>query len=321
MSKSERLEITIKYNEFKQTISGSPEIVTREYFNFLSKVIPAFDIASDLVARPSITDMAAKLRGSVHLYKDRVIMLKKTPKSEDAILLVLVAKYIGFGLKTTTTDSATLQEIIEATGKQKKVVVNVLNKLKSTNAIEQAGDSFRISDWKAYEYVLRRLPETKSVKLTDFTKENNLLMNHKRVAFTIGYEGRALDQFLKSLSNEGIEVLVDVRKDAYSKQDSNFSEGTLSRIAANAKIKYIHLPELGVDYTQRQELKSTHDYESYFKRYSEYLDKNPDLISFLTDLSKNSVICLMCYEKDFKRCHRSILAGKLEEVGVAFHHI
>jgi hypothetical protein len=265
--------------------------------------------------------MAAKLRGSVHLYNGRVIILEKNPKSEDAVLLVLAAKYVGFGLKTTTTDTVTPQEIIEASGKPKKVVVNALNKLKSTDAIEQIGNSFRISDWKAYEYVLRRLPEATHVKLTDFTKEDNPPANHKLIAFTIGYEGRALDQFLKLLSNEGIEVLIDVRKDAYSKHDSNFSEGTLSRIAANARIKYIHLPELGVDYTQRQELKTTRDYETYFKRYSEYLDKNPELISFLTDLSKNSLVCLMCYENDFRRCHRSILAGKLEGVGVVFHHI
>lgn len=321
MSKSEKLEVTIKYNNFKQVISGSPETVTREYFNVLSKVIPTFDIVSDLTARPNLTDMAAKLRGLVHLYKDRVIILKRNPKSEDAILLVLVAKYIGFGLKITTNDSMTLQEIIESTGKTKKAVVVILDKLKSANAVEQVENRYRISDWKAYEYVLRRLPETKPVKLTDFVKENNQSVNHRLIAFTIGYEGRAPDQFLKSLSNEGIEVLVDVRKDAYSKQDNAFSEGTLSRIAADARIKYVHLPELGVDYNQRQELKSTHDYGSYFRRYSEYLDKNPDLISFLTKLSKNSVICLMCYEKDFRRCHRSILAGKLEEAGITFHHM
>ena len=101
----------------------------------------------------------------------------------------------------------------------------------------------------------------------------------------------------------------------------SYTEGTLSRIAADARIKYIHLPELGVDYNMRQELKSTHDYETYFKRYSEYLDKNPDLPTFLATLSKNNIICLMCYEKDFRRCHRSILANKLEELGVTFHHM
>lgn len=321
MSKSDRLEITIKYNDFKQTISGSPEMVTKEYFDVLSKVLPAFDIASDLVARPSITDMAAKLKGLVFLYKNRVILLKRTSRSEDAILLALVAKYVGLGLKATTTNVLTLQELIEATGKPKKAVIETLSKLKSTDAIEVVGDSYRITDWKAYEYFLRNTPETKPVRLTDFARETVSLENHKPVAFTIGYEGRTLDQFLKSLGNEGIEVLVDVRKDAYSKQDFNFSEGILSRMAADSKIKYVHLPELGVDYSQRQELKSTHDYESYFKRYSEYLDKNPGLVSFLGDLSRNSVVCLMCYEKDFKRCHRSILASKLEEVGMVFCHI
>jgi len=322
MNKDERLEITIKYNNLKQTISGSPENVTKEYFNVLSKVIPAFDVISGLIVSPNLTDMAAKLKGSAHLYKDRVFISKKNPVLEDAILLALVAKYIGFGLKLTSNDSMSLQEILDSIGKTKKSIVRILDKLKSTNAVEQLLEGrYRILDWKAYDYVLRKLPDKKNIKLTDFVKEDSELFECRLPAFTVGYEGQEPDQFLKSLSNEGIDILVDVRKDAYSKQDTSYSEGTLSRIAANARIKYIHLPELGVDYNMRQELKSNHDYETYFKRYAEYLEKNTDLTAFLAGLSRNSVICLMCYEKDFRRCHRSILANKLEELGITFHHI
>ena len=321
MNKDERLEITIKYKGLKQTISGSPKNVTKEYFNILSKVIPAFDVISGLTFRPNLTDMAAKLKGSAHLYKDRVFILKKNLLLEDSILLALVAKYIGFGLKLTSNDSMSLQEILDSTGKTKKSIVRILDKLKSTKAVEQLLEGrYRILDWKAYDYVLRKLPDKKNIKLTDFVKEDSALIEYSLPAFTIGYEGQEPDQFLKLLSNEGIEILVDVRKDAYSKQDMSYSEGTLSQIAAEARIKYIHLPELGVDYNIRQELKSTHDYETYFKRYSEYLEKNSDLVAFVAKLAKNNVICLMCYEKDFKRCHRSILANKLEELGITFLH-
>lgn len=320
MNKDERLEITIKYNGFKQTISGSPENVTKEYFNVLSKVLPAFDVISGLTFKPNLIDMAAKLNGSAHLYKDRVFILNRNLLVEDSVLLALVAKYIGFGLKLTSNDSMSLQEILDSTGKTKKSIVRIIDKLKSTNAVEQLLEGrYRILDWKAYDYVLRKLPDKKNIKLTDFVKEDSALES-RLPAFTIGYEGQEPGQFLKLLSNEGIEILVDVRKDAYSKQDTSYSEGTLSRIAAEARIKYIHLPELGVDYNIRQELKSTHDYEAYFKRYSEYLEKNSDLVAFVAKLAKNSVICLMCYEKDFRRCHRSILANKLEELGITFLH-
>ncbi|MFX0204241.1 MAG: DUF488 family protein [Candidatus Hodarchaeota archaeon] len=321
MKKHERLEITIKYNDFKQTISGSPEDVTREYFNVLGKVIPAIDVMSGLTVSPNLADMATKLRGATHLYKDRVFILKKNPMLEDAILLALVSKYIGFGLGLTSNDSMSLQELLDSTGKTKKSTVRILDKLKSTNAVEQLLEGrYRILDWKAYDYVLRKLPDKKSIKLTDFAKKDSELYEYQPPAFTAGYEGQEPGQFLKSLSNEGINILVDVRKDAYSKQDMSYSEGALSRIAADVRIKYIHLPELGVDYDIRQELKSTHDYETYFKRYSEYLEKNLDLVAFVAQLAKNNVICLMCYEKDFKRCHRSILANKLEELGITFLH-
>ncbi len=321
MNIDERLEITIKYKDFKQIISGSPKNVTKEYFNFLSKVIPAFDVVSGLTFSPDLTDMAAKLKGSTHIYKDRVFILKKNLLLEDAILLTLVAKYIGFGLKLTSNDSMSLQEILDSTGKNKKSIVRILDKLKSIKAVEQLlGGRYRILDWKVYDYVLRKLSDKKNLKLTDFVKEDNAPIEYRLPAFTIGYEGQEPDQFLKLLSNEGIEILVDVRKDAYSKQDVSYSEGTLSRIVAEARIKYIHMPELGVDYDIRQELKSTHDYETYFKRYSEYLEKHLDVVEFIAKLAKNNVICLMCYEKDFKRCHRSVLANNLEELGITFLH-
>ena len=111
MNKDERLEITIKYNDFKQTISGSVENVTKEYFNVISKVIPTFEFISSLTFRPNLADMATKLKGSTHLYKDRVFILKGDLSPEDAILLALVTKYIGFGLKLTSNDSMSLQEL------------------------------------------------------------------------------------------------------------------------------------------------------------------------------------------------------------------
>ena len=321
MKKNERLEITVKYRDLKQTISGSPENVTREYFKVLSKVIPAIDAMSDLTVNPNLVEMATRLRGSAHLYKDRVFILKKNPKPEDATLLALVSKYIGFGLGLTSDDSMSMQEIIDATGKTKKSAIRVLDRLKSKNAVEQLLEGrYRILDWKAYDYVLRTLSDKKDIKLTDFAKGDSEPDEYRSPAFTVGYEGREPGQFMKSLSNEGIDVLVDVRKDAYSKQDVSYSEGPLSRIAADVRIKYIHLPELGVDYDVRQELRSTYDYEAYFKRYSEYLEKNSDLVTFVAQLARNNVICLMCYEKDFKRCHRSILANKLEELGITFLH-
>jgi hypothetical protein len=321
MKKHERLEITIKYNGFRQTISGSPENVTREYFNVLGKVIPAIDVMSGLTINPNLADMATSLRGSAHIYKDRVFILRKNVMLEDAILLALVSKYIGFGLGLTSNDSMSLQEILDSIGKTRKSTVRVLERLKSKNSVEQLLEGrYRILDWKAYDYVLRKLPDKKNATLTDFAKRDSELCGYRSPAFTIGYEGQEPDQLLKSLSSEGIDILVDVRKDAYSKQDVSYSEGPLSRIAADFRIKYVHLPELGVDYDIRQELKSTHDYETYFKRYSEYLEKNSELVAFVAQLAKNNVICLMCYEKDFRRCHRSILANKLEELGITFLH-
>lgn len=321
MNKEQRLEITVRYKGLKETISGSPESVTKQYLTFLSKVIPAFEVISNLKFNPGLIDMASRLKGSVHIYKGRVFILKKNLLLTDSILLVLVAKYVSFGLNLTANDSMSLQEILDSTGKTKKSIVRVLNKLLSTKAIEQLLDGrYRILDWKAYDYLLKKLPSKKSIRLTDFVSKDGSQNSSTVAAYTVGYEGKGSDQFFKMLRDENVEVLVDVRKDAYSKQDASYSEGNLSRIAAESKIKYIHLPELGIDHKLRQELRKTNDYQSYFKRYLDYLQKHSDLVEFIANLAKNNRLCLMCYEKNFKRCHRSVLAEKLEEFGITFLH-
>jgi hypothetical protein len=321
MGKDERLEITIKYKDFKETISGSVENVTNEYFKILSKVIPAFSSISGLFLEPNILEMASRLKGSVLIFRDRVFVTQKDIPTEDAVLLALLAKYFGFGLNMLTNDNMSLQEMLDSTGKNRKSVNKTVENLKSANAIEQLDGKYRIIDWKAYDYVLRKLSNKKDKTLSDFVENGYSPQNLSLHAFTIGYEGQEIGPFLNLLKKEGITTLIDVRKDAYSKQDVSYSEGNLSRIAANAKIRYIHLPELGVDYEFRQELKSTHNYDGYFKRYSDYLEKNPDLVSLVADLAKGNSVCLLCYERDFRRCHRSVLASKLEPMGIIFHHL
>jgi uncharacterized protein (DUF488 family) len=212
------------------------------------------------------------------------------------------------------------QDMLSTIGNNKKSLMKVVDKLKSSNAIEQLLDGkYRISDWKAYDYTLKKGSREHGLKkLSDFSDAEN---ENRFPVYTVGYEGKEPKNFLQSLKTSGIEVLVDVRKDAYSKQDPSFSEGTLCRILTDAKIKYIHLPELGVDFNLREELRSTHDYDSYFRRYGEYLDTNSDLISFIDSVARKNVICLMCYERDFRLCHRSIIANKLEKNGAIFHHL
>ena len=324
-SRKDLLEVTVRYKGLKQTISGSPDDVTKAYFEVISKFVPSFDLASELIATPNLMEIANKLKGLISLYKGRVLVLKSDIGTEDAVLLTLMGKYLGFRLNQASTDVVTMSEIVEATGKTKKNIAVVLARLKKNGSVERLkNEGFRITDSKVHQYALKKLPKLGTLKMTDFMRRKGGYSEKETldtVAFTIGYEERDLDDFIKVLKENGVQMLVDVRRDAYSKHNRNFNEGILSKRLTESKIRYLHIPELGVDYAERQKLRKFHNYEDYFKLYSDYIDKNPELITLLVNLSKNNAVSLMCYEKDYRRCHRRVLADKLSEKGFLLYHL
>lgn len=84
--------------------------------------------------------------------------------------------------------------------------------------------------------------------------------------FTIGYEGRSLEEYLNRLLIFGVKTLCDVRKNAYS-QKYGFSKAQLQPACEGVGIKYIHIPELGIESDQRQALYSQADYDRLFEKY------------------------------------------------------
>lgn len=130
--------------------------------------------------------------------------------------------------------------------------------------------------------------------------------------YTIGYEGRSLEEYLNILLIRGVRVLCDVRKNAYS-QKYGFSKAQLQPACEGVGIRYIHIPELGIESNQRQSLNTQHDYDLLFEQYRNtvlavsdaYLDRIVDLID------TNQRVALTCFEKDVNQCHRTQIARKL----------
>ena len=81
-------------------------------------------------------------------------------------------------------------------------------------------------------------------------------------------------------------------------------------------IKYIHIPQLGIESEERQKLTSFTAYKNLFSKYEkttlkanwEYLLKVSEL------LQNNKRIALTCFEKDIQMCHRGVVAKALMEL-------
>ena len=138
--------------------------------------------------------------------------------------------------------------------------------------------------------------------------------------FTIGYEGLSLEDYLNRLLIHGVRTLCDVRKNAYS-QKYGFSKAQLQPACDGVGIKYIHIPELGIESSQRQELHSQADYDLLFDRYRKTVlarsDEQLDRIVRLIDADER--VALTCFEKDVEQCHRTQIARKLmSRPGITF---
>jgi uncharacterized protein (DUF488 family) len=128
-----------------------------------------------------------------------------------------------------------------------------------------------------------------------------------QVLVTIGYEGRTVEAFVNELIRYDVRLLCDVRKNPYSRK-FGFSKEKLEHVLATIGIKYIHIPELGIDSNDRKSLVSTDDYQCLFSEYKENLPANSVTLENLYSLLQSNVrVAIMCFEKTPEMCHRHII--------------
>lgn len=142
--------------------------------------------------------------------------------------------------------------------------------------------------------------------------ERNRPKSRLKCLFTLGYEGISLEDYLNKLLTNDIKILCDIRKNPLSMK-YGFSKNQLKNSCEKIGIKYIHIPELGIDSAKRQKLVSQHDYDKLFSKYIKTtLKKNNSAMKTLIDLLiSKSRIALTCFEANLNQCHRKHLADKL----------
>ena len=133
--------------------------------------------------------------------------------------------------------------------------------------------------------------------------------------FTIGYEGRSIDEYLNLLIKNNIKVLCDVRKNPLSRK-YGFSKKFLKNITEKLKIEYLHIPELGIKSNLRKNLFSEKDYKELFSLYrKETLSKKEKELNTLIDvLRKKKRIALTCFELQPSFCHRHCVSSSLKKI-------
>jgi uncharacterized protein (DUF488 family) len=133
------------------------------------------------------------------------------------------------------------------------------------------------------------------------------------VFYTIGYEGISPEAYINLLIQNGVKLLVDVRKNAFS-QKYGFSKLELASILPHVGIEYLHMPELGIESEKRQSLVTDNDYEELFKEYDKttILKQQATLDKLEALLKDKDRVAITCFEADPYHCHRSRIAKALK---------
>jgi uncharacterized protein (DUF488 family) len=133
--------------------------------------------------------------------------------------------------------------------------------------------------------------------------------------FTIGYEKANLPDFIKTLKDNGINILLDIREFPISR-NQGFSKKQLALALEESGIHYLHKKALGSPKKIRDALHSSGDYSLFFRQFEDYLLTCKPLLHELTETIQGSVV-LMCYERDYKTCHRLIVAQHIHAISGA----
>ena len=167
--------------------------------------------------------------------------------------------------------------------------------------------------YKSYPYFATRSELLDTLISEGYLTKSNVTEIHKSeykpkstgtVIFTLGYEGRTIEEYINKLTDNGIELVCDVRRNPLSRK-YGFSKSVFSSILNDMHIGYEHIGKLGIVSEDRSSLDSPSDYKKLFKRYAKNIPNNQESIERITKLaSQYKRIAITCFEELPEFCHR-----------------
>lgn len=125
--------------------------------------------------------------------------------------------------------------------------------------------------------------------------------------YTFGYEGMSIRTFVDRLQKAEVQIVVDVRQLPLSRK-KGFSKNALSETLARCGIEYTHIPAFGCPKPIRDQYKADGDWSAYVRKFERHLAAQDEAVKQLAVLVARGRACLICFEADHNRCHRSLVA-------------
>ena len=131
---------------------------------------------------------------------------------------------------------------------------------------------------------------------------------------TIGYEGASLADFISTLATAGVRRVIDVREVAQSRRPG-FSKNAMRAALAEAGIDYHHIRQLGDPKHGRAAARSG-KFDLFKTIFNAHMDlpASREALNHAISLANDKASALVCFERDPKHCHRTIVAQYMAAV-------
>jgi uncharacterized protein (DUF488 family) len=131
--------------------------------------------------------------------------------------------------------------------------------------------------------------------------------------FTIGHSTHPISEFIELLQSNGIKQLIDIRTIPKSRHNPQFNSDALATSLRAARIRYLHLKELGGLRHARPDSINLGWRNASFRGYADYMQtaEFAAALDRAIGLAEERPTALMCAEAVPWRCHRSLVADAL----------
>lgn len=126
--------------------------------------------------------------------------------------------------------------------------------------------------------------------------------------YTIGFTKKTLEEFIRRLKKNRIQLIVDVRLNTSSQLSGFAKTPDLEFILRQFGIKYISLKNLAPDKEMLKKYREDKNWEEYENDFKLLMDKR-NAKKILEELDLDNVIsCFLCSEDKPNYCHRRLVA-------------
>jgi len=141
--------------------------------------------------------------------------------------------------------------------------------------------------------------------------------------WTVGHSNQPLANFIGTLSDASIELLVDVRRFPSSRRNPWFNRDALAAALEESGIDYRHMGSLGGRRQPRPDSANTALTNDGFRGFADFMAtaEFEAALAELIDLADAKHTAVMCAEALPWRCHRSLISDALVARDIEVVHL